>query len=166
LSYDYYLTLLRWTRLDPLSYAAGDVNLYRPVGNDPLNSLDPSGLEEGPPYFVPRPIPRCIFCHNPHIMGDGRVEDLPLEYQIAAMRWTRTEDPRAADAVIAHLKAVGQDTRRAASMVVDFIPVAGQVKGGVEAGIRFDPIAMERLDGLDRALAITGLIPRVSCSAR
>jgi len=94
------------------------------------------------------------------------VEDLPLEYQIAAMRWTRIEDPRAADAVIAHLKAVGQDTRRAASMVVDFIPVAGQVKGGVEAGIRFDPIAMERLDGLDRALAITGLIPRVSCSAR
>jgi hypothetical protein len=92
-------------------------------------------------------------------MGGGRVEDLPLAYQIAAMRWTRTEDPHAADAVIAHLKAVGQDTRRAASIVVDFIPVAGQVKGGVEAGIGFDPIAMERLDELDRALAIAGLMP-------
>jgi hypothetical protein len=37
-------TLGRWTSHDPLSYAAGDVNLYRTVGNNPLNSLDPSGL--------------------------------------------------------------------------------------------------------------------------
>ena len=44
-------------------------------------------------------------------------------------------------------------------MMVDYIPVAGQVKGGVEAGIGFDPIAMERLDELDRALAIAGLMP-------
>jgi RHS repeat-associated protein len=42
---DYSPTLGRWTSLDPLSYAAGDVNLYRPLGNNPLNSLDPSGLD-------------------------------------------------------------------------------------------------------------------------
>jgi RHS repeat-associated protein len=42
---DYSPTLGRWTSLDPLSYAAGDVNLYRTVGNNPLNSLDPSGLD-------------------------------------------------------------------------------------------------------------------------
>ncbi len=41
---DYSPTLGRWTSLDPLRYAAGDVNLYRTVGNNPLNSLDPSGL--------------------------------------------------------------------------------------------------------------------------
>jgi RHS repeat-associated protein len=39
-------TLGRWTSLDPLRYTAGDVNLYRTVGNNPLNSLDPSGLDE------------------------------------------------------------------------------------------------------------------------
>jgi RHS repeat-associated protein len=42
---DYSPTLGRWTSLDPLRYAAGDVNLYRPLGNNPLNSLDPSGLD-------------------------------------------------------------------------------------------------------------------------
>jgi hypothetical protein len=39
-----YVLHFRWTSLDPLSYAAGDVNLYCPVGNNPLNSLDPTGL--------------------------------------------------------------------------------------------------------------------------
>jgi RHS repeat-associated protein len=48
---DYSPTLGRWTSLDPLRYDAGDVNLYRPVGNNPLNSLDPSGLEEVVPYY-------------------------------------------------------------------------------------------------------------------
>ncbi|WP_315851928.1 RHS repeat-associated core domain-containing protein [Thermogemmata fonticola] len=48
---DYSPTLGRWTSLDPLSYAAGDVNLYRSLGNDPINSLDPSGLEEVVPYY-------------------------------------------------------------------------------------------------------------------
>jgi len=43
---DYSPTLGRWTSLDPLRYAAGDVNLYRPVGNDPINRLDPSGLDD------------------------------------------------------------------------------------------------------------------------
>ncbi len=31
---------------DPLGFAAGDYNLSRYVGNDPLNSLDPSGLSK------------------------------------------------------------------------------------------------------------------------
>ena len=30
--------------MDPIRYEAGDVNLYRALGNDPLNRLDPSGL--------------------------------------------------------------------------------------------------------------------------
>jgi RHS repeat-associated protein len=34
----------RWLQTDPLSYAAGDTNLYRDVGNNPGNALDPSGL--------------------------------------------------------------------------------------------------------------------------
>ena len=43
---DYSPTLGRWTSLDPLRYDAGDVNLYRTVGNNPLNSLDPNGLQD------------------------------------------------------------------------------------------------------------------------
>ena len=40
---DYSPTLGRWTSMDPLRYAAGDVNLYRYVGNTPTTFLDPSG---------------------------------------------------------------------------------------------------------------------------
>lgn len=36
----------RWMTMDPIAYEAGDENLYRYVGNDPVNGLDPSGLEE------------------------------------------------------------------------------------------------------------------------
>jgi RHS repeat-associated protein len=34
-----------WTTQDPLRFSAGDANLYRPVGNDPTNATDPSGLD-------------------------------------------------------------------------------------------------------------------------
>jgi len=41
---DYSPTLGRWTSLDPLSYAAGDVNLYRVMENRPVGVTDPLGL--------------------------------------------------------------------------------------------------------------------------
>ncbi|MCS7168050.1 MAG: RHS repeat-associated core domain-containing protein [Gemmatales bacterium] len=40
---DYSPTLGRWTSLDPIGYAAGDVNLYRTVFNAPTVFTDPSG---------------------------------------------------------------------------------------------------------------------------
>ena len=43
---DYLPSLGRWTSLDPLSYAAGDANLYRYLGNGPVNAVDPNGLQE------------------------------------------------------------------------------------------------------------------------
>ena len=59
---DYSPTLGRWTSLDAPSYAAGDVNLYRTLRNNPLNSLDPSGLDDDIPLpdavAVPLPNPR------------------------------------------------------------------------------------------------------------
>jgi RHS repeat-associated protein len=49
--YDYrnrtYSALLgRFLQTDPIRFAAGDVNLYRYVTNDPLNWIDPLGLQE------------------------------------------------------------------------------------------------------------------------
>ena len=38
-------TTARFTATDPLSFAAGDTNLYRMVGNHPTYATDPSGLE-------------------------------------------------------------------------------------------------------------------------
>jgi RHS repeat-associated protein len=41
---DYSPTLGRWTSLDPIRYAAGDVNLYRALGNGSISRIDPTGL--------------------------------------------------------------------------------------------------------------------------
>lgn len=41
----------RWMTMDPIAYEAGDVNLYRYVGNDPVSGLDPSGLAGPAPDF-------------------------------------------------------------------------------------------------------------------
>ncbi len=35
----------RWMEVDPKGFDAGDSNLYRDVGNNPTNKIDPSGLE-------------------------------------------------------------------------------------------------------------------------
>jgi RHS repeat-associated protein len=43
---DYSPTLGRWVNLDPIRYEAGDVNLYRALGNSVTNRLDPSGLDD------------------------------------------------------------------------------------------------------------------------
>jgi hypothetical protein len=46
----------RWTSQDPEGFLAGDPDLYRYVGNDPTNEIDPSGMIEvhpsGPPGTV------------------------------------------------------------------------------------------------------------------
>jgi hypothetical protein len=39
--------------LQPFGYRAGDANLYRYVGNDPTDKIDPSGLFEEPPSILP-----------------------------------------------------------------------------------------------------------------
>lgn len=38
-------SLGRWMQQDPIGFDAGDVNLYRFVGNNPTNFVDPSGLQ-------------------------------------------------------------------------------------------------------------------------
>jgi RHS repeat-associated protein len=42
---DYDPTVGRWTAKDPISFSGGDTNLYGYVLNDPVNMVDPGGLE-------------------------------------------------------------------------------------------------------------------------
>jgi RHS repeat-associated protein len=60
---DYSPTLGRWTRLDPIRYAAGDINLYRGLVNNPANYLDSIGLDVGEPGLLESLIP---------VWGSGR----------------------------------------------------------------------------------------------
>jgi len=46
------LVLARWISQDPKSFAAGDTNLYRYVGNHPSYATDPSGLAEWDPKVI------------------------------------------------------------------------------------------------------------------
>ncbi|MDX2038135.1 MAG: RHS repeat-associated core domain-containing protein [Isosphaeraceae bacterium] len=43
----------RWTQPDPIGFAGGDANLYRYVGNDVVNSIDPFGLSDEPKEIQP-----------------------------------------------------------------------------------------------------------------
>ncbi|MHC4268584.1 MAG: RHS repeat-associated core domain-containing protein [Planctomycetota bacterium] len=42
---DYDPGIGRWTTKDPIDFAGGDVNLYGYVQNNPVNGVDPSGLD-------------------------------------------------------------------------------------------------------------------------
>jgi hypothetical protein len=42
----YHPGLGRWATMDPIGFDAGDTNLFRYVGNNPSNRLDPTGLQE------------------------------------------------------------------------------------------------------------------------
>ena len=78
----------RFVSEDPLGFGAGDANLNRYVGNDPLNKTDPSGLEEWPEksdrdlrelyqirygaggrILVPDLVMRCAVCHGSAYYG-------------------------------------------------------------------------------------------------
>ncbi|MCP4679918.1 MAG: RHS repeat-associated core domain-containing protein, partial [Deltaproteobacteria bacterium] len=41
----YDLSTGRWMSVDPIGFEAGDVNLYRYVGNEPISLVDPTGLQ-------------------------------------------------------------------------------------------------------------------------
>ncbi len=62
----------RWLEEDPLSFEAGDSNLYRYVGNGPTNALDPEGLQQpsNPQVYTPPGGP-------PSMTGPAGVRPLP-----------------------------------------------------------------------------------------
>jgi RHS repeat-associated protein len=53
---DYSPTLGRWLQQDPVGYAGGTPDLYQMEGNNPVNTVDPEGLE---------PIPGEVFINGP-----------------------------------------------------------------------------------------------------
>jgi len=53
---EYSPTLGKWLQIDPIGVDASDPNLYRYVENNPIRSVDPTGLYLGFPEPTPKPI--------------------------------------------------------------------------------------------------------------
>ena len=65
---DYDPTTGTWTGPDPIRFAGGDPNLYQYAGSDPVNHVDPSGLELG--WHLDRHVLGCTGAS--HLPGDRR----------------------------------------------------------------------------------------------
>jgi len=57
----------RWLTKDPIRFDGGDTNLYGYVLQDPINFVDPDGLQAAIP--IPRPIPMPIVIPGNIAMG-------------------------------------------------------------------------------------------------
>ena len=91
----------RWTSQDPLGFDAGDSNLYRYLANGGVNGSDPSGLQEPTVRNLvqsPQNQIRCVACHNPLVLAGVSLNNLPENFQIAAMKWYGVDSPGIADA--------------------------------------------------------------------
>ena len=60
----YHPKLGRFLQPDPLGFAAGDVNLFRYCGGDPVNYIDPYGLDKEPPPKQSN-VPRAGWANHP-----------------------------------------------------------------------------------------------------
>lgn len=63
-------SLGRWISEDPIGFAGGDNNLYGFVGNNPVNRVDPSGLEGVDPFKVRPELNTCTFTAVPEPRHD------------------------------------------------------------------------------------------------
>ena len=111
---DYSPPLGRWTSMDPIRYEAGDVNLYRALGNTSINSTDPMGLEDPSNSAIRNRVYfpsayRCAMCHGSldgHFkniaVGIDRArwnDDLPLEQKQMLLLQATAEPGKAERAV-------------------------------------------------------------------
>jgi hypothetical protein len=89
----------RWTSQDPIGFAGGDVNLYRYVGNNSINEIDPTGLSA---WSV---IAKLLGKELAENTAKATAKDLATELVGTLSKCTPTDDE--AKTIIEGLKAAG-----------------------------------------------------------
>ena len=81
---DYLPEIGKWTAKDPIDFAGGDSNLFGYVANDPVNLVDPLGLEEYSDNFI-GPLPRSGYRTSEMTQTEcGKVPPAPLGTSVDA----------------------------------------------------------------------------------
>jgi hypothetical protein len=114
--------------------------VYAFNNNDPVNNIDPNGLEPRQLDFLTSP--RCMVCHGTGVSdGTVRVRDLSAGQQLAIMRWTGTSgaiDAEQAVTALRHNSAVAFSTELNRQLFATEVDAA-KLAGGAITGIKNAP---------------------------
>jgi len=116
----------RWAAKDPIFFAGGDANLYG-YGNDPVNMVDPLGLNAGPIYPGPGPFPQV----------DITVGIPFVDHTVLGMLNTSANTANwLANRLWLLLELAGSDTALNMSMTTPF-PYDDALVAGIGCGVKF-----------------------------
>ena len=127
--------LQRWPNHDPIGERGG-INLYAYVGNNPVNRIDPLGLEGNP---ISSTLPGLSGAWNSDASGGGGLFYGPGYYQALAMQQAAAQAQAFADAIAAYNATVPSDFQLGPD-------------GYTHNGLQDDPLGDMLLGGIGPAL--------------
>jgi RHS repeat-associated protein len=142
----------RWLSQDPIGFNGGDANLYRYVGNSPVDGMDPAGLQPWMPPAIngpgrigvnptPTPTPSWIGISDWHYRRNDY--NWTPSYEYAKQNWVLLSDSqsryhRHGKGNEHNLKFVSPDGHCEAVYQQDGTPVTNETNGGTY-NYQFDP---------------------------
>jgi RHS repeat-associated protein len=119
----------RFLTKDPIRFAGGDVNLYRYLGNNPINRTDPSGLRFFPYHFVETFIGATIIGHGPSTAFMWALESVMTDFEPGSQ-----DSPLAQDTNVHGLKGLLGVNDRLQTMEEYWQGVRDAISGSTERG--------------------------------
>jgi hypothetical protein len=136
---DYSPVLGRWIQADDLGFTAGDVNLYRFVGDDPTTFLDPAGLWKlkiGGDIFFIHPNDPDLLPSDPHAHMGG--PNSPFKVHLGTGQVFHGGKPTGAfvpGKVLGKLRAFARGKGLLGAVIIVALATPGIVQAGQQGGI-------------------------------
>ena len=162
----------RFINEDPSGFKGGDANLYRYVGNDPVNKVDPSGLAAIWTGGAKASVPAAGWANHGQASSQSGISPLILQddrdrmsYDGYAYRGRLFEPepvrPTLENSDLARVMPAYQERigiRDVVSFALDALPAIGPLKSGFELATGYDPITLKPVSP---AMAAVGLFASV-----